>query len=378
MASSYLFAGGGTGGHLYPGIAVARAIARRDPDARIAFLTTDRPLDHDLLEREGFAQVPQPVRPFSPKPWHWPRFWLAWRSAIELAGEVIRNDRPRAVLGLGGYAAAPPVVAAHRAGVATAILNQDAKPGRANRYLAKYARLIALQWEASRTHFAPGAPCQALGCPIRSDFASPNAAAARARLGLDAARPLLLATGASQGARTINEALLQVWPAFAAQNPAWQLLHLTGPADEERIRAAYRAAGVLRSATEAASSGSVVVLGYAHDMADCLAAADAVIARAGASTLAELTALGKPGVLFPYPYLKDRHQDFNADVLVAAGAAIRIDDARDAAQNAGPLRAALERLSDEKTRGAMSAAARALGRIDAADAIADWMMRQPG
>ena len=369
MCACYLFAGGGTGGHLYPGIAVARAIAQRDPDARIAFLTTDRPLDHDLLQREGFAQVPQPVRPFSPKPWHWPRFWLAWRSAIELAREIIRRDTPRAVLGLGGYAAAPPVVAAHRAGVATAILNQDAMPGRANRYLARYARLIALQWEVSRKHFAPGAPCQALGCPVRADFASPKPHTARERLGLDARRPLLLATGASQGARTVNDALLRVWPEFAKAHPEWQLLHLTGPADEERIRAGY-------GASVPTAGASVVVLGYSHDMADCLAAADVVIARAGASTLAELTALAKPGILFPYPYLKDRHQDHNADVLVAAGAAIRIDDARDAERNAGPLRAALEQLSEPATRTRMSTAAATLGRVDAADAIADWMMRQ--
>lgn len=364
MKEPYLvFAGGGTGGHLYPGLAVASAVQAMAPEIEIDFFTTQRALDRKLLEPTAHGQVPQPVQPVTRHPLRLPGFLLNWSRSVQQATRRFRQRRPLAVLGLGGYAAGPPVVAASKLGIWTVILNPDAIPGRANRWLARRADVVALQWDVSRQHFPPGVHCQTAGCPIRPEFADADGGAGRKRFGLDAARPLLVATGASQGARTVNEAMMRVWPTFQRQHPEWQLLHLTGPADADRVRQAYANAGV-----------SATVVDFTHEMWLALAAADAVVARAGASTLSELTALGKPAILLPYPYHRDRHQHANADVLADAGAAIVLEDERDAERNAEPLRAALEAISDPQRRTAMAQAAVAMGRPRAAQAVAAWLL----
>lgn len=360
--SSYVFSGGGTGGHLYPGLAVAAALHIREPDAHITFFTTGRPLDRELLSQSGFDQIEQPVRPFSARPWHWPQFWSAWRRSVNLASQILRQQRPRAVLGLGGYAAAPPVVAARRLGIPTAILNPDAIPGKANRFLACRADLVVVQWEDSKQHFGGHPDCRAIGCPIRAAFATPNPQSARRSLALQKDRSLLLVTAGSLGARSVNEALLLAWPRLLRAHPEWQLVHVTGAKDEAMVRDSY-----------ARSAAAATVLAFTHEMPDLLAAADLVVARAGASTLAELTALGRPAVLFPYPYHRDRHQHANAGVLAKAGAAILLEDTKDGNANAALLYPVLERLADPGIRLPLARAAAALGRPRAADLVAEWM-----
>lgn len=358
----YVFSGGGTGGHLFPGLAVANALRRREADAEFTFFTTSRALDRELLANTEYAQVPQPVQPMTMRPWRWPAFLLAYAQSVAAARRWLRKKQPRAVLGLGGYAAAPPVIAARQLGIRTAILNPDAIPGRANQHLATRADLVVLQWDASREHFPKHVNSRTLGCPIRSDFAGTDAAEGRRRFGLDAERPVLLVTGASQGARSVNETLRLVWPEFVGDHAEWQLLHLTGAAEECSTRVAYEQAGV-----------PATVLAFTREMAHALAAADVVISRAGASTLAELTALGKPAILLPYPYHRDRHQHANAQVLVDAGAALMIEDERDGALNRAPVREALEQLANAPERAKMAAAAEKLGRLRAAEDVAGWM-----
>jgi UDP-N-acetylglucosamine--N-acetylmuramyl-(pentapeptide) pyrophosphoryl-undecaprenol N-acetylglucosamine transferase len=174
---------------------------------------------------------------------------------------------------------------------------------------------------------------------------------------------VLLVTGASQGARTVNRVMQRVWPEFAGRHPEWQLLHLSGPLDEEETRRAYADAGAVAH-----------VLAFTHEMWLALAAADAVVSRAGASTLAELTALGLPAVLLPYPYHRDRHQHANARVLVDAGAAVMVEDRLEPELNRGPVTEALERMADPAVRERMAGASRGLGRSDAAERVAEWMI----
>ena len=361
--ASYVFAGGGTGGHLFPGLAVADALQQRDPEARITFLTTTRPLDRQLLKPTAYEQVEQPVQPLALHPLKLPGFWWAWHQSVRRARTLLMQHSTRAVLGLGGYAAGPAVVAARALGIGTAILNPDAIPGRANRHLATRADLVVMQWDVSRTHFPRGTDCRTLGCPIRAAFKQPDASAGRRQFDLDPARPVLLVTGASQGAHTVNETLMRVWPTFHAAHSDWQLLHLTGPADEAAVRATY-----------AAADAPAQVVSFTHDMPVALAAADLVISRAGASTLAELTVLGKPSILLPYPYHRDRHQHANARVLVDAGAAIMVEDQRSATLNEPALVAALETASEPVQRERMARAASDLARPGAADAVAGWLL----
>ena len=361
---TFIFAGGGTGGHLFPGIAVAEALSALEPDANIEFFTTSRALDEQLLSRTPFRQTPQSVRPFPTRPWGWPGFLQHWRKSVSAARKRMRDQPATVVLGLGGYAAGPAVVAAGKLGLRAAILNPDAIPGRANRRLARHADLIVLQWDRSRRYFSDDASCQVLGCPIRGEFSGIDIVDAKRQFELDPQRPTVLITGASQGARTVNEAMALVWPTLAGNHAEWQVLHLSGAADEQRVRDAY-----------AAKNAAARVLAFTHDMHLALAAADVVVSRAGASTLAELTALGKPSVLLPYPYHRDRHQHANAQVLVDEGAALMLEDRCDAAANRGPLLAALERLlSDDEYRERMRAAASRMARPDAAKKVAEWMV----
>lgn len=373
----FLFSGGGTGGHLFPGIAVAHALRKKIPVARIIFLTTQRPLDRELLSKTDFEQIEQPVRPISGQPWKWPGFGVAWRKSIANALRVIDETQPTAVLGLGGYAAAPPVVAGRKRGVYTAILNPDAIPGKANRYLGRIANVIIPQWDITRKFFPRAQRVEVLGCPIRAEFEAADPTIALREFGLDPTRPTLLVTGASQGARTVNDAVVQCWPLFFARNPDWQLVHLTGTAEHERVQQAYVDA-VARTDADAAATkqfhDATHVVGFTHQMASALAAAKLVISRAGASTLAELTRLGKPSILFPYPYHRDNHQRENARVLVERGAAIMLDDTRDGLRNAAVLEPALDQLARPDIREIMSDCATTLAKPECAERVAELLI----
>lgn len=372
----YVFAGGGTGGHLFPALGVVEVLRAGDSPADVSFFCTQRQIDRDILGKAGLEAIPQVVAsvPSVRKPWLWLGFYLKWRESVAACLRRFRERRPAAVVGAGGYASGPPVHAAIKLGIPAFLLNPDAVPGKANRHMARSGRLTGIfaQWEVTRAHFPPGAPVMVTGCPVRSDFgvriadfgSKPEARdAALAAFGLAAGRPTLLVTGASQGARTINEAVVALAPMIAAAG--WQILHLSGHADLERVRQAY---GQLAQQSEGFRYS---VLAFTERMPEAMSACDLIISRAGASSLAEIQAVGKPSILFPYPYHKDRHQWHNAEVLVKAGAAVVIDDAKDAAVNAQQLRPELEALlCGTERRAAMSVAARGLHCADAAQVIA--------
>jgi len=195
---------------------------------------------------------------------------------------------------------------------------------------------------------------------VRPEFATVDRSRARAELGIDPAKHVLLVTGASQGARSINQAVLELADLWRA-SPDWQLVHLTGRVDYDHCRQAYHDLGL-----------NVVVRDYTEKMAAHMAAADLVISRAGASTLAEITALGLPSILLPYPYDRKQHQTANARVLSDRGAAALVPDAADTATNAARLRPILRDLiGSNAKRAAMATAARSLGRLNAADRLAE-------
>lgn len=363
VTPDYVFAGGGTGGHLFPGLAVANAIREASPTARITFLTTDRGLDRELLAAYDYQQILQTVRPWRSDPRQWATFAWHWWHSVAQARHRFRNFPPQAVLGLGGYAAGPAVVAAAKMGIPCAILNPDAIPGRANRVLARRADVVFQQWEVSRQHLGKTRQIETVGCPIRSDFSQASRERGLSTFNLNPDRNTLFVTGASQGARTINDAMARLWPAFVREHANWQLLHLTGTDDRDRIQRHYRDAGV-----------DAMVVGFTNEMADAIAAADIVIARSGASTLAELCVIGKPAILLPYPYHKDQHQRANAMVLVQAGAAQLIDDTRLAESNTAAIEKALQRWLDPQQLEQATAAAKQLSQPNAAGRVAEWML----
>ncbi len=358
----FVFAGGGTGGHLCPALAIVQELRQLDDRIDVSFLCTDRPIDRHILSQAGIEAVPQVVRPFSTKPWRWPGFYAAWRRALGDCAKRFRHRRPAVVIGAGGYASGPPVRAALGAGIPTAILNPDLVPGRANRWLGRRVDRIFAQWEDSAAFFGGVPGFRAAGCPVRPAFLAPREelrADGLRRFKLSGDRRTLLVTGASQGARTINEAAVALAAEVAAVG-GWQVLHLSGTADEARVRAAYEAAAL-----------SATVLAFTDHMPEAMAVADLVVSRAGASTLAELTAVGLPSVLLPYPFHRDNHQMRNAEVLRRAGAAVIVPDRIETNRNVPALREALlPLLQAPGGLAAMAAAARRIGRPDAARQIA--------
>ncbi len=360
-----VFAGGGTGGHLFPAVAVAEALIRRSADIDIEFYTTQRPLDDQILGGREWHFTPQSVRPFRIAPWHWPGFWWHWRRSVRLGRRRMGARMPSVVVGTGGYGAGPAIHAAHPLGVPTALINPDASPGRANRHLARYVDAVFCQWDTSARQFPNVSLVVATGCPVRGSFLECDVRTARSALGLDPDRSTLLVTGASQGARTINQAVCEILDDLAEKCENWQILHLTGHLDYDRIRAAYQ--GRYEHA---------VVLPFTDKMAEAIVASDLVLSRAGASTLAELTAVGRPSVLLPYPYHRDMHQAENAKVLADAEAAIVLEDRIDPKANAEQLRPMLSGLMGYSERlDKMATAAKKIGRPDAADVVADHLMK---
>jgi UDP-N-acetylglucosamine--N-acetylmuramyl-(pentapeptide) pyrophosphoryl-undecaprenol N-acetylglucosamine transferase len=365
-------AGGGTGGHLYPGIAVAESLRTILPNAKIVFLCTTKEIDKVILDPTGFEFIPQPVQalPRLTSAGGLIRFWRGWRETKDHVRKLNKERKPAAVLGLGGYAAGVAVKVAALKGIPTAIVNPDLVPGRANQYLMQYVKTVCCQFTETAQHVPPQFKdkIQLTGCPIRDDIRklaesrdvdiTADRAAARTRLGLDPRMNTLVITGASLGAKTVNDAVIEMLKGVTLRG--WQILHLSGRDHAESVRAGYRELQL-----------GARVIDFTADMADIWSVADLALSRSGASSCAELTACGVPSILMPYPFHKDLHQRANAQALADAGAAILVDDEKDRRKNADKLRPALESvLYDAPKRQAMGAAARKLGLPDAAVRVA--------
>jgi UDP-N-acetylglucosamine--N-acetylmuramyl-(pentapeptide) pyrophosphoryl-undecaprenol N-acetylglucosamine transferase len=368
--TTILFAGGGTGGHLFPGIAVAEALRTLLPNAKPLFLCTQKEIDRIILEPTGFEFIPQPIVPPLKTISGLLKFWKSWRETKDLVRKVLKERSPAAALGLGGYAAGVAIREAASKKVPAALINPDVIPGKANQFLLKNVRAICCQFAAT-TEYIPAserAKVQVTGCPIRSDIRQlPPRNEAIARLGLNPDLKTLAVTGASLGAQTVNEAVLTMLEGVSLRG--WQVLHLSGREHADTVRGEYQ---------ELADKGTPVaakVIDFTPGMADIWAATDLAVSRSGASSCAELTACGVPSMLLPYPFHKDMHQRLNAKVLADAGAAILVDDEKDRRKNADTLRPVLETLlHDADKRNAMACAAKKLGFPDAAENVARIVM----
>ncbi len=350
MAVKVLLAGGGTGGHLMPALALAQALVEARAGVEPVLVGAERGIESQVLPRHPFRFELLPLEPVYRRTWwrnvRWPAIaWRAWRAA----GRVLDAEQPAIVVGTGGYAAAPLVWRAQRRGLATVLQEQNAFPGLATRWLAHNARQIHLGFPEARARLSPGRATAvfALGNPIQPPTPGDPVAARRA-FGVDPGRPTVLVFGGSQGARALNFAL-----AGALEHrllPDVNLLWGTGTRHESEL-------GVY------AVGGRVVVRGFFDPMADAYRAADLVVCRAGAMTVAELCAWGKPSVLVPLPSAAADHQTFNARALAAAGAAVQLPERElDANRLAREVR---ELLGERPRLESLAAAARSRGHPDA-------------
>ncbi len=383
-----IMAGGGTGGHLYPGLAVADALRTQLGESlQLVWAATPRQVDQRLLSQFGNAYIQQPVQPLIKdikKIWS---FWKGWRQSCSFWKSQFAQRPVDAVVALGGYAAGPAAYIASKSRIPVILLNPDALPGLANRLLLRRANLVVTQWALGAEYQeAVTGRTLPLGCPIRPDLLDRTREQGATALGIDPQIRTLVVTGASLGAKTINDAMLKLLEdaefrscfenrpqtegsasltvqnsEFRIQNSNWQILHLAGLDQAAAVNAAYARWPNIR----------VKVVDYCDDMASVWAVADLAIGRAGASTCAELTACGVPSILMPYPFHKDLHQKANAMELVRAGAAVIVDDAKDANANGLAVKKPLETLLyDDAARQRMAEAARVCGKPDAAANIA--------
>ncbi len=355
---SVVIAGGGTGGHLYPGIAVARALLARRPEARVSFAGTARGIEARVVPAEGFSLDVIRSQGLKGK-----SLMTRLRGAAVLplsvfdAWRLLSARRPHVVVGVGGYSSGPVVMLAAMRGTATMVLEQNAMPGLTNRTLARVVRAAAVTYESTLSWF--GNKGFVAGNPVRPEFLRAGADAREPR------PPRVLVLGGSQGAHAINVAMTEVAAALRHACPTLEIRHQTGERDLDLVRRGYAAAGVEAS-----------VEPFLTAMADEMRAATVVVSRAGATTLAELSALGVPAILVPFPGAADDHQRKNAEVLANAGAAVLIDQASlSSVEGREALVGAVVRaVTSESVRDEMSSAMRAFARPDAAEVIVDRLL----
>ncbi len=352
-----LFAGGGTGGHLYPAVAMAGELRELVPAVGISFAGTASGIEATEVPRVGYTLHLIPVRGL--KRGHSLADMIAnlgvladFAMALGRAAALIHRENPDVIVGTGGFVSAPLLLAAQLMRKKTLIQEQNAFPGVTTKLLAALASEVHLSFEEARRFFVKSKRIFVSGNPARS-FGVEEASVARARFGLHEARPTLLVFGGSRGARSINNALLQwLGEITASANLVWQ----TGSLDFERIK------GLV------APSPYLWIAPYIEDMGAAYSAADLVLCRAGASSIAELTNLGKPSLLVPYPFATGDHQRHNARALVKGGAAIVVDDEH--LGMPGSVKTVLELLHDFGKLQKMGAASRKLAYPDAARQLA--------
>jgi len=362
-----LMAAGGTGGHIYPGITIAQTLREQDPDVEILFVGAHGGLEAELVPRAGFEFTAIPARYLRRRLSADVLLtaWTAWHGFRE-AWRIVGRFRPDVAVGTGGYVSGPVMAAAALRRVPTVIQEQNAYPGLTSRLLGRTARRIALGSEAAKPYFRRGHRVVVTGNPIRRDILTRTRDEAVASLGLDPRRRTVLVFGGSQGGRSINNAVAEAAPVLLERGDV-QIVHQTGKAGFADVL--DKAGGAkLRRGGEWASMGHWHITPFIHDMPAAYAAADVVVCRAGAITLAELTARGLPAVLVPYPYAAEGHQDANAAELERAGAAVVVPDQR--LTGTGLAETVLALLDDDARRQRMAGAARRLGRPDAAVRIA--------
>jgi UDP-N-acetylglucosamine--N-acetylmuramyl-(pentapeptide) pyrophosphoryl-undecaprenol N-acetylglucosamine transferase len=347
-----VIAGGGTGGHLFPGIAVAEALKEMDPSSEVLFVGTERGIETrevpkagfvlELIEVGGLKRV-GPVR--------MAKTLVALPTSLLASRRILKRFGAEAVLGVGGYASGPVLLAAALMGLPTAICEQNSVPGFTNRVLSRLVRKVFLTFEGARGRFPAPEKCELVGNPVRASFRHAAHAAPP-----EVERGLVFTFGGSQGARALNEALPEALALVKARGHDVRALHQAGKSEADDVRARYAERGV-----------EADVRPFLDDMVQHYRRADVVVCRAGASSCTELTALGVPAILVPFPFAADDHQTLNARDLSDQGAAVLLPHSE-----LSPERLAdeIERLlKDRDGRADLARRARDMGRLDAAERV---------
>lgn len=345
---------------MYPALTVAR-ILERDGRDEVVFVGTPDSLEARLASEAGIRFVGLPAAGFDRA-----RPLTLASSGVRVLCSVVRGvalilkERPDAVVGFGGYASLPVGIAAVLTGTPLILHEQNSVPGLANRLLSRFAQAVAVTYPGSIRHLKRPERAVVTGNPLREQVRLADRARGREALGLADDATVVLVFGGSRGARHINEALVRIWPRLSTFD-GLHVVHVAG-----RIEAASVAEAMVSALS--ASDGRYQLHGYIEDMGSAIAAADLIVSRSGATSLAEITAIGRAAVLVPYPYATDDHQTLNARAVAVAGAALVVSDA-ELDSDAFP-EAIMRLVSDRRLREEMAAASAKLGRPDAGEHVA--------
>lgn len=361
-----IFTCGGTAGHVNPAIALAQLMQKKDPETEILFVGAERGLEKDLIPKAGYAF----------RTVHISSFHRSWKPAeirhnlISLcnltrapreARAILRDFRPDAVIGTGGYASYPMVKAAAKAGVPTAVHESNMVPGLTTEMLEPFAGRIMVGFEACRQYYRHPEKVVVTGTPVRSDFFTLTRQQAKKNLGVDDGRALIVSFWGSLGASGMNSQMAEFMALETAKEP-FHHIHGAGVSGYPGMFEALRAKGI-----DLAYHPSLQLREYIYDMATAMRAADLVICRAGASTISELTALGVPALIVPSPYVTNNHQEKNARALEEAGGAVVLLEKDSSGQ--ALFQAACGILHNAEQRRSMERAMASLGILDATERI---------
>lgn len=346
-----LLAGGGTGGHLFPAVAIAQQLLATKPGAEVLFVGTEQGIESDVLPKLRLPLKTIDIAGFVGKPWGakmalLPKLFRSIRQSLA----ILDQFKPNVVLGVGGYASGPVLIAATQRGVPVVIHEQNARPGLTNRLLGRWASSCCLSFSEAEKYF-PSGSTHLTGNPVREEI--------RNCPSLPAGKIQLLVFGGSRGAHAINEVVLAALPHLAVLKDALNIVHQTGSADEEMVRGGYRDAGWK----------NVVVTPFIDDMAAAYADSHLVVCRAGATTIAELTVCGRAALLIPFPYAAGDHQTANAIALAEKGAALHLPQSDLSGERLAELLIGL--CNNRRRLEEMAGFARTLGVRDAAEQVLD-------
>ena len=352
-----IIAGGGTGGHLFPGLAIAKEFCKRYQGAKILFVTGRRKMESDILSRTDFLQSSIDVEGLKGRGWvkgikTMTKLPLSFFQSFS----IIKGFSPGVVVGVGGYSSGPVCLVAKLMGIPSAVHEQNSYPGLTNRLLCRVVDRVFISFEESRAHF-PGGTLLLTGNPIRDEFLDNNKAVLRR----DNKTFTILILGGSQGARVINQTIVTTLAILKEKGRELCVIHQTGESDYKEVLKAYEQAGV---------KGEIQP--FIEDMTPAYNCADLVISRAGATTVSELAALGKPSILIPYPHAANRHQETNAEMLVKAGGAeVMLQKTLNGERLAESL---MKYMDNRAVLNKMGQNALRVGRVDSASIIVDQLM----
>jgi UDP-N-acetylglucosamine--N-acetylmuramyl-(pentapeptide) pyrophosphoryl-undecaprenol N-acetylglucosamine transferase len=356
-----LIACGGTGGHLFPGIAVAEALLAQGHEPLL--LISQKKIDSQASAKYphlNFKVVPAIAKPATLSPKMIPFLWALHRS-IQTSKKIIREFGADAVLGMGGFTSLPPVYAGYRLGKKTFVHDSNARPGRANVLTSRFCDKVFIGLQPAASFFKK--PTLLTGTPARPEIHKlPSRTEAAERFGLDPAKPTLLVTGGSQGALGLNQLVANAAPLLPENI---QILHIAGPNDLPRIQAEHPL-----------QRPGYQLIGFCDQMPSAYALADLVVTRSGASTLTEISLAGLPSILVPYPYAADDHQTANAKVFSTAGAAKLIQQKDLTPESLAKF--LTELLTNPGALKLMSVASRSLAIPDAAEKVTTSIMKNQG